>query len=61
MSPSAAARPGRKTGYAGAIVSGRRGSYAAKREALQAAGVEVVATPTAIGQTQRQRLPAGGR
>jgi hypothetical protein len=39
-------------------VSGRRGSYAAKREALKAAGVEVLAPPTAIGQSLRQRLPA---
>jgi succinyl-CoA synthetase alpha subunit len=48
-------------GHAGAIVTGCRGSYAAKREALEAAGVEVLATPTAIGQALRQRLPAAGR
>jgi succinyl-CoA synthetase alpha subunit len=53
----AAAPPGRKMGHAGAIVSGRRGSYASKRGALAAAGVEVLATPTAIGESLRQRLP----
>ena len=57
----AAAPPGRKMGHAGAIVSGRRGSYAAKRQALEAAGVEVLATPTAIGESLRQRLPAANR
>jgi succinyl-CoA synthetase alpha subunit len=57
----AAAPPGRKMGHAGAIVSGRRGSYAAKRQALETAGVPVLATPTAIGGILRQRLPAAGR
>ena len=57
----AAAPPGTKMGHAGAIVSGRRGSCATKREALEAAGVEVLATPTAIGESLRQRLPAANR
>jgi succinyl-CoA synthetase alpha subunit len=57
----AAAPAGRKMGHAGAIVSGRRGSHATKREALEAAGVEVLATPTAIGESLRQRLPDTGR
>jgi succinyl-CoA synthetase alpha subunit len=57
----ASAPAGRKMGHAGAIVSGRRGSYATKREALEAAGVEVLATPTAIGESLRQRLPAADR
>jgi len=57
----AAAPPGTKMGHAGAIVSGRRGSCATKREALEAAGVEVLATPTAIGESLRRRLPAANR
>ena len=45
-----AAPPGKRMGHAGAIVTGSRGSHEAKRQALEAAGVEVLATPTAIGQ-----------
>ena len=46
-------------GHAGAIVIGDRGSFEAKRKALEAAGVEVLATPTAIGHRLRQRLSGG--
>ena len=52
----AASPPGRRMGHAGAIVSGNRGSYEAKRRALEAAGVEVLATPSGIGQAIQRRL-----
>jgi succinyl-CoA synthetase alpha subunit len=44
----AAAPPGKKMGHAGAIVTGNAGSYASKRQALEAAGVTVVDTPSQI-------------
>jgi succinyl-CoA synthetase alpha subunit len=43
-----AAPQGKKMGHAGAIVTGSAGSYAGKREALEAAGVVVVDTPAQI-------------
>ncbi len=44
----AAAPPGKRMGHAGAIVLGDKGTFAAKRDALEAAGAKVVATPTEI-------------
>jgi succinyl-CoA synthetase alpha subunit len=44
----AASPPGKKMGHAGAIVTGSAGSYGSKRNALQAAGIVVVDTPSQI-------------
>jgi succinyl-CoA synthetase alpha subunit len=44
----AAAPAGKKMGHAGAIVTGNAGSYASKRQALEAARVTVVDTPSQI-------------
>ena len=44
----AASPPGKRMGHAGAIVMGDKGTYAAKSQALTAAGVHVVATPSQL-------------
>ncbi|MDH5410422.1 MAG: succinyl-CoA synthetase subunit alpha [Alphaproteobacteria bacterium] len=52
----AASPPGKRMGHAGAIVMGNRGTYAAKRDALEGAGVTVLPTPGDIGSMLRERM-----
>ncbi|KAB2846431.1 MAG: succinyl-CoA synthetase subunit alpha [Hyphomicrobiaceae bacterium] len=52
----AASPPGKKMGHAGAIVMGNRGSYAAKKAALEAAGVMVSPTPQGVSEALKASL-----
>jgi succinyl-CoA synthetase alpha subunit len=56
-----ASPPGKKMGHAGAIVTGNRGSYPSKREALESAGVIVADTPSQIAEAVARRLSGSGR
>ena len=51
-----ASPPGKKMGHAGAIVMGDKGTYASKRAALEAAGVEVLDTPSEVGRALHAKL-----
>jgi succinyl-CoA synthetase alpha subunit len=50
------APPGRRMGHAGAIISGGKGTAADKMKALRDAGIRVVDTPAAIGDTMQTAL-----
>ncbi|HJL06732.1 MAG TPA: succinate--CoA ligase subunit alpha [Polyangiaceae bacterium LLY-WYZ-15_(1-7)] len=50
------APPGKRMGHAGAIISGGKGTAAAKIEALQDAGVKVAPTPSHMGETIKELL-----
>ena len=50
------APPGKRMGHAGAIVTGSRGTAAAKARALEDAGVKVGRTPTQIAELVRASL-----
>ena len=50
---------GKTMGHAGAIVSGSSGTAAAKKEALEAAGVKVGKTPSETAELMRELMTAG--
>jgi succinyl-CoA synthetase alpha subunit len=52
----ATAPPGRRMGHAGAIVSGGKGTAAAKIEAFKAAGIGIAATPSDMADTLLKML-----
>jgi succinyl-CoA synthetase alpha subunit len=53
------APPGKTMGHAGAIISGSKGTAAAKAEALESQGVRVGKTPTEVSQIATEILSAG--
>jgi succinyl-CoA synthetase alpha subunit len=53
-----AAPPGKTMGHAGAIISGSSGTAQAKKEALEACGIDVGTTPTEVAQMVAARAGA---
>ena len=53
-----AAPPGKTMGHAGAIISGSSGTAQAKKEALEACGIEVGTTPTEVAEMVAARAGA---
>ena len=51
------APPGKRMGHAGAIITGSSGTAQAKSEALEAVGVKVGRTPTAVAELVQAALP----
>ena len=52
------APPGKTMGHAGAIISGSSGTAQAKKEALEAVGIQVGTTPTEVAQIVAERFGA---
>jgi succinyl-CoA synthetase alpha subunit len=50
------APPGKTMGHAGAIISGSSGTAQAKKEALEARGIQVGTTPTEVAQLVAERI-----
>ena len=52
----ATAPPGRRMGHAGAIISGGQGTAEAKFQAMEAAGIHVVRSPSEMGKKMKEVL-----